>query len=110
MFSGASSLATIIVPSTVTSIGILIHLVFNCLVVMFFFDDDVVIFFFILKLISTEKRELERILRAFNIHVDNPCCVLTQEESKKFINGHEEDKYNFFLKVYVFIVTINHVV
>lgn len=37
-------------------------------------------------------------LRAFNIHVDNPCCVLTQDESKKFINGKENDKYDFFLK------------
>lgn len=38
-------------------------------------------------------------MRAFNIYVDNPCCVLTQEESKKFIQGHEKEKYEFFLKV-----------
>jgi hypothetical protein len=49
--------------------------------------------------ISSEKRELEQLLRTFNIYVDNPCCVLTQEESKKFIQGHEKDKYAFFLKV-----------
>lgn len=49
--------------------------------------------------ISTEKRELERMLKTFNIFIDNPCCVLTQEESKKFIGGHERDKYDFFLKV-----------
>jgi chromosome segregation ATPase len=38
------------------------------------------------------------ILRCFDIHVDNPCCILTQEESKKFIQGGEADKYEFFLK------------
>lgn len=35
----------------------------------------------------------------FNIQVKNPCCVLTQEESKKFIQGQEKEKYQFFLKV-----------
>ena len=45
-----------------------------------------------------DKLELERILQNFNIYVDNPCCILTQEQSKTFINGHEKEKYNFFLK------------
>lgn len=49
--------------------------------------------------ISCERKELEKILRMFNIYVDNPCCVLTQEESKKFIQGQEKQKYEFFLKV-----------
>ena len=49
--------------------------------------------------ISTERRELDNILRCFNIYVDNPCCVLTQEEAKKFIQGKDEDKFEFFLKV-----------
>ncbi len=51
------------------------------------------------KLISREKKDLEDILRTFNIYIDNPCCVLTQEDSKKFIHGGEHDKYEFFLKV-----------
>lgn len=51
------------------------------------------------KVKSKEKRELESILCNFNIYVDNPCCVLTQEESKKFIQGKDEEKYEFFLKV-----------
>lgn len=38
-------------------------------------------------------------LKSFNIFIDNPCCVLTQEESKKFIGGQEKEKYQFFLKV-----------
>jgi chromosome segregation ATPase len=37
-------------------------------------------------------------MRCFDIYVDNPCCVLTQEESKKFIQGGENEKYEFFLK------------
>jgi chromosome segregation ATPase len=51
------------------------------------------------QVVSQEKRELDNILRTFNIYGDNPCCILTQEESKKFIQGHEKDKYEFFLKV-----------
>ena len=48
--------------------------------------------------VSGERRELDSIMRTFNIYCDNPCNVLTQEESKRFINGKEEDKYKFFLK------------
>lgn len=50
-------------------------------------------------MISTKKAELNAILTQFNIFVDNPVNVLTQEESKKFIQGQEKDKYEFFLKV-----------
>lgn len=49
-------------------------------------------------MISHDKIELERILQNFNIYVDNPCCILTQEQSKTFINGKEKEKYDFFLK------------
>lgn len=63
------------------------------------------------KVQSTEKKELERILRNFNIFVENPCCVLTQEESKKFIQGSSKDKYDFFLKVlYIKILTLSYLV
>jgi len=48
--------------------------------------------------ISKERKTLERILTLFNIHIQNPCCVLTQEESKKFIGGTKEEKYQFFMK------------
>ncbi len=48
--------------------------------------------------VTGERRELESMLRTFNIYCDNPCNVLTQEESKRFIQGKEEDKYKFFLK------------
>lgn len=48
--------------------------------------------------ITKQKGELEKILRNFNILVDNPCCILTQEESKKFVHGKSDAKYEFFLK------------
>jgi chromosome segregation ATPase len=48
--------------------------------------------------VYTSKLELQDMLRCFNIYCDNPCNVLTQEESKKFIQGAEKDKYSFFLK------------
>ncbi len=63
---------------------------FHCLLVSV--DSDV-------QIITKEKRELDKILTQFNIFVGNPCCVLTQEESKAFIQGGEKQKYNFFLKV-----------
>ena len=30
--------------------------------------------------------------------MDNPCAVLDQENSKKFLQGSESDKYAFFMK------------
>ena len=32
------------------------------------------------------------------LQVDNPCAVLDQENSKKFLQGNEKDKYAFFMK------------
>lgn len=32
------------------------------------------------------------------LQVDNPCAVLDQENSKKFLQGSESDKYAFFMK------------
>lgn len=37
-------------------------------------------------------------LKDFNIYVDTPCCVLTQEESKRLIHGSAKEKYEFFIK------------
>lgn len=50
------------------------------------------------KLVSNQVSELRALQRQFNLYMENPCCVLTQEESKKFIQGQEKDKYAFFLK------------
>jgi chromosome segregation ATPase len=50
------------------------------------------------KKLSGDKHELVKILTQFGIYVENPCCVLTQEESKRFLQGTEASKYTFFLK------------
>ncbi|KFQ68160.1 Structural maintenance of chromosomes protein 6, partial [Phaethon lepturus] len=50
-------------------------------------------------LISSKKDELIGILDHFNIQVDNPVSVLTQEMSKHFLQSKNEgDKYKFFMK------------
>ncbi|NXG20844.1 SMC6 protein, partial [Grallaria varia] len=50
-------------------------------------------------LISSKKEELIRILDHFNIQVDNPVSILTQEMSKQFLQTKSEsDKYKFFMK------------
>uniref|UniRef100_A0A2K5ZJ05 Structural maintenance of chromosomes protein 6 n=1 Tax=Mandrillus leucophaeus TaxID=9568 RepID=A0A2K5ZJ05_MANLE len=49
--------------------------------------------------VSTKKEELIAILDHFNIQVDNPVSVLTQEMSKQFLQSKNEgDKYKFFMK------------
>ena len=50
------------------------------------------------KMVSTDREEIKSILKIYNIYIDNPCCLLTQDDSKKFIGGSETDKYDFFLK------------
>lgn len=52
----------------------------------------------LLQKVSDKKEMLNSILIHFNIYIDNPCCLLTQEDSKKFISGQEAEKYDFFLK------------
>ncbi|KAJ7341459.1 hypothetical protein JRQ81_005573 [Phrynocephalus forsythii] len=50
-------------------------------------------------IISSKKEELTAILDHFNIQVDNPVSVLTQEMSKQFLQSKNEgDKYKFFMK------------
>uniref|UniRef100_A0A8C5R417 Structural maintenance of chromosomes protein 6 n=1 Tax=Leptobrachium leishanense TaxID=445787 RepID=A0A8C5R417_9ANUR len=50
-------------------------------------------------LVSSKKEELTAILDQFNIQVDNPVSVLTQEMSKHFLQTQNEgDKYKFFMK------------
>ncbi|KFU93166.1 Structural maintenance of chromosomes protein 6, partial [Chaetura pelagica] len=49
--------------------------------------------------ISSKKEELIGILDHFNIQVDNPVSILTQEMSKNFLQSKNEgDKYKFFMK------------
>lgn len=52
----------------------------------------------IIQEVTRLKSELESLLKALNIFVDTPCCILTQEESKRLIHGTAKEKYQFFLK------------
>ncbi|XP_008299657.1 structural maintenance of chromosomes protein 6 [Stegastes partitus] len=71
------------------------------------------------QVVSTKKEELISILDNFNIQVNNPVSVLTQEMSKYFLHSKGEgDKYRFFMKAtqleqmredFVYIKTTKHV-
>ncbi|KAK2856221.1 hypothetical protein Q5P01_004956 [Channa striata] len=69
--------------------------------------------------VSSKKEELMSILDNFNIQVNNPVSILTQEMSKYFLHSKGEgDKYKFFMKAtqleqmredYVYIKSTKHV-
>uniref|UniRef100_A0A8D3CAA6 Structural maintenance of chromosomes protein 6 n=1 Tax=Scophthalmus maximus TaxID=52904 RepID=A0A8D3CAA6_SCOMX len=71
------------------------------------------------QIVSTKKEELISILDNFNIQVNNPVSILTQEMSKYFLHSKGEgDKYKFFMKAtqleqmredFVYIRTTKHV-
>ncbi|GAA6061381.1 hypothetical protein JCM10212_000641 [Sporobolomyces blumeae] len=51
------------------------------------------------KTVDTKKATLDKILDHFNIQVDNPMTVLTQDQSRQFLaSASPKDKYNFFLR------------
>jgi chromosome segregation ATPase len=51
------------------------------------------------RLISTKKADLEDIIDAFALQIDNPMNVLTQDMARQFLNDSTpKDKYKFFLK------------
>lgn len=51
------------------------------------------------KIQSTKKAELEDILDAFSLQIDNPMNVLTQDMARQFLNhSTPKDKYKFFLQ------------
>src|SRR5215469_10693094 len=51
------------------------------------------------KIISTGRQELEEILDAFALQLDNPMNVLTQDMARQFLNSSSaSEKYKFFLK------------
>uniref|UniRef100_A0A7N6A6B1 Structural maintenance of chromosomes protein 6 n=1 Tax=Anabas testudineus TaxID=64144 RepID=A0A7N6A6B1_ANATE len=70
------------------------------------------------QIVSSKKEELMSILDNFNIQVNNPVSVLTQEMSKYFLHSKGEgDKYKFFMKAtqleqmredFVYIKTTKH--
>ncbi|OCK84901.1 putative DNA repair protein Rad18 [Lepidopterella palustris CBS 459.81] len=51
------------------------------------------------KIVSTKKSDLEDILDAFALQLDNPMNVLTQDMARQFLNhSSPSDKYKFFIK------------
>ncbi|EMD68806.1 hypothetical protein COCSADRAFT_109770 [Bipolaris sorokiniana ND90Pr] len=51
------------------------------------------------KLVTNKKAELEDILDAFSMQIDNPMNVLTQDMARQFLNhSTPKDKYKFFLQ------------
>lgn len=51
------------------------------------------------KIVSTKKAELEDIVDAFALQLDNPMNVLTQDQARQFLNNsNPKEKYKFFLK------------
>lgn len=50
------------------------------------------------RLISTKRSDLNTIVEHFNLFVNNPCCILDQENAKLFLKGSCRDKYDLFLK------------
>ena len=45
---------------------------------------------------SVSKRDLIDMLDKLNIQVDNPVAILSQEDTKHFLQGSGQDKYDFF--------------
>lgn len=51
------------------------------------------------EVISTKRNELDNILRAMNIQIDNPICILNQDISRTFlVSSKPEEKYELFMK------------
>jgi len=48
---------------------------------------------------STKRSELRRILEHMNIQIDNPCAIMTQETSKRFLKSTSpKDRFKLFLE------------
>lgn len=51
------------------------------------------------KRIATRKEDLRELVEHFNIDVENPCVVMSQDKSREFLHsGNEKDKFKFFFK------------
>lgn len=49
--------------------------------------------------VSNRKEELRELVEHFNIDVENPCVVMTQDKSREFLqSGNAKDKFKFFFK------------
>ncbi|KAL3645188.1 hypothetical protein CASFOL_010368 [Castilleja foliolosa] len=49
--------------------------------------------------IGTKREDLREIVEHFNIDVENPCVIMTQDKSREFLHsGNAKDKFKFFFK------------
>jgi chromosome segregation ATPase len=57
------------------------------------------LFFVLGEVVSSKKEELDRIVSAFNIQVDNPISILNQDTARTFLNSSDPyEKYKLFMK------------
>ncbi|CAA7026945.1 unnamed protein product [Microthlaspi erraticum] len=51
------------------------------------------------KKISNRKDELRELVEHYNIDVENPCVIMSQDNSREFLHsGNDKDKFKFFYK------------
>ncbi|XP_073129869.1 structural maintenance of chromosomes protein 6B isoform X2 [Henckelia pumila] len=49
--------------------------------------------------VATKKEDLREIIEHFNIDVENPCVIMSQDKSREFLHsGNAKDKFKFFFK------------
>ncbi|KAJ8542030.1 hypothetical protein K7X08_016896 [Anisodus acutangulus] len=51
------------------------------------------------KKVAAKKEELQELIVHFNIDVENPCVIMSQDKSREFLHsGNAKDKFKFFFK------------
>ncbi|KAJ1426545.1 SMCs flexible hinge superfamily [Sesbania bispinosa] len=51
------------------------------------------------KKVCSRKADLQEIIEHFNIDVENPCVIMSQDKSREFLHsGNNKDKFKFFYK------------
>ncbi|KAL7582405.1 hypothetical protein Lser_V15G43696 [Lactuca serriola] len=51
------------------------------------------------KKVATRKEDIRELVEHFNIDVENPCVVMSQDKSREFLHsGNDKDKFKFFFK------------
>ncbi|XP_071732184.1 structural maintenance of chromosomes protein 6B-like [Rutidosis leptorrhynchoides] len=51
------------------------------------------------KKVASRREEIRELVEHFNIDVENPCVVMSQDKSREFLHsGNDKDKFKFFFK------------
>nr|GLL39382.1 structural maintenance of chromosomes protein 6B-like [Ipomoea trifida] len=51
------------------------------------------------KKVATRREDLHELVEHFNIDVENPCVIMSQDKSREFLHsGNDRDKFKFFFK------------